>query len=581
MRNRPNSYLKAIRSKMNRILSKSSLIILSLLALIFVSGCDSQHKTGITKPGPVQLGQDNNDQFMSQDDPKLYSTSLKFFPSAERQAAKKRLWRLSKPQIDSAASNLLAAYSPTSIAKQLPPDPDAQNYRTFSDRLEFNSSNIPPYLVAVQSLTEKISLNPEKLFVCSQEKDIPLCREKTARSFAAKAFRTSPEDIEVRNYAEFFKTSLAKSQNLGEASADFVEAILTSPRFLYRDEVNSVESSNISGHDLVANLALTITDKIPAQIGVDSDSTAANLKNQKNISDLALKILNTPAASEKLASFFWSWLELKESDSITKSTAVFPDFTDETAVAVVQETKKFLDLHLRKPNPSLKNIMSSNESYITPELQKIYELTKAPPNAGELTALDPLKRRGVLTQAGFLASHADSTKTSIVKRGNFFLKKALCISTPSTPPGVSTDIPESANTTQREKITALTGNQPCATCHRYINPFGFALENFDAIGRWRVLENGKTIDASTTIDFVGGTAVKTQTPIEAIAHFTDSYQFKQCFVRQLFRYYMGRNEEPSDDPILRNMFYRFVKDDQDIHRPLEVLATSARFKQRQ
>ena len=106
-------------------------------------------------------------------------------------------------------------------------------------------------------------------------------------------------------------------------------------------------------------------------------------------------------------------------------------------------------------------------------------------------------------------------------------------------------------------------------------------ENYDAIGRWRTTDQGLPIDASISVSFLDEGPLTTSTPVDALKGFTGSMRFKQCFVRQLFRFYMGRDELPADDPVLRQMFFGFAtNDEQDIVQLLRVLATSSGFSQR-
>ena len=106
-------------------------------------------------------------------------------------------------------------------------------------------------------------------------------------------------------------------------------------------------------------------------------------------------------------------------------------------------------------------------------------------------------------------------------------------------------------------------------------------ENYDAIGRWRTTDQGLPIDASISVSYLDEGPLATSTPVDALKGFTGSMRFKQCFVRQVFRFYMGRDEVPADDPVLRQMFFGFATNDaQDIVQLLRVLATSSGFSQR-
>lgn len=157
----------------------------------------------------------------------------------------------------------------------------------------------------------------------------------------------------------------------------------------------------------------------------------------------------------------------------------------------------------------------------------------------------------------------------------------MCLETGLTPSGVDTTIPENSGNTERERIEAKTGVAPCLGCHAVINPFGFAFENFDPLGRWRVKEHEFPVNPQVSLDFMGEKDRTVNGPVESLEFFTKSDRFQQCFVRQMFRYYMGRNEVASDDPMLKSMFTALKEKDENLLELLRILASSSRFNQRQ
>jgi hypothetical protein len=150
------------------------------------------------------------------------------------------------------------------------------------------------------------------------------------------------------------------------------------------------------------------------------------------------------------------------------------------------------------------------------------------------------------------------------------------------------------NATERQRIEAATQPGTCSGCHSFINPYGFMLENYDHLGQWRTTdEQGRPIDASMTLslsalDATGTPAdvsLATDSPVTAIQGIAQSLQFQQCFARQMLRYYLGRRELPTDDPTLRQLFFRFAGGTQeggpqDIVGMLATLAGSRTFSDR-
>ena len=149
------------------------------------------------------------------------------------------------------------------------------------------------------------------------------------------------------------------------------------------------------------------------------------------------------------------------------------------------------------------------------------------------------------------------------------------------PADVDTTIPVLEDATERQRIESVTTAPTCAGCHSFINPFGFMQENYDAIGRYRTTDAGQPIDASISVDFLDEGPFSASTAVEALAGFTRSWRFQQCFARQIFRFYMGRDEDEHDDPLLRKMFLDFASQDaQDLTGMLRTLAGSTSFSDR-
>jgi len=249
---------------------------------------------------------------------------------------------------------------------------------------------------------------------------------------------------------------------------------------------------------------------------------------------------------------------------------VFPDFTPELAQAIVDETRGFLATQLGAAAPTLKDLTQSTPAFVSQTLSRIY---------GE--GGDAAQRLGIFTQPAVIASHSGPSTTRLVKRGVFFTRKVMCLPLGVPPAGVDTTVPQDAGRTERERVETVTANPQCQGCHAYINPFGFMQENYDAIGRWRTTDEGVPIDARISVDFLDEGPLMADTPVEALRGLTASLRFKQCFARQLFRFYMGRDELPGDHPILRQMFFGFADgDQQDIVQMLRVLSGSSVLSQR-
>jgi hypothetical protein len=258
-----------------------------------------------------------------------------------------------------------------------------------------------------------------------------------------------------------------------------------------------------------------------------------------------------------LLRFFSAWLEIKEPQDFDLSPSVYPEFTPAVAAAVVDDTRRFLAQQLGSELPKLRDVTETNDAFVSGPSAFLYGLGDAP--ADGKVALDATERLGIFSQPAVIASHSGPTSTRLVKRGVFFTRKVMCLPLGLPPAGVDTTIPATAMGTERQRIAGVTSAARCQGCHAFINPFGFMQENYDAMGRYRDRDAGEPIDASISVDFLDEGPLTTSVPVDALRGFTRSLRFQQCFTRQLFRFYTGRDETPADDPLLRQLFFEFAQ----------------------
>ena len=392
------------------------------------------------------------------------------------------------------------------------------------------------------------------------------CAGSEATAFLNRAFRNVASAEAVESHVAFYLSNI-DALGFGRATSELVSASLTSPHYVFRKEVNVDSEDVLVPAEALQHISYTLSDMPPfAVLNGDEEGDA-----------VIDKILATDQARDKLLRFFISWLEIKDADKMEPSDEVFPEFTDEVAEAVVAETNSFLRKQLEGSSPSLGNVLYATTSDVADEMAFIYGL----PSGGNDIEHDPTQRMGVLTQPGFIISHSGPVHTRLVKRGVFFTRKVMCQELGHPPENADTTLPEIENATERQRVEVATDSPDCAGCHRFINPFGFSLESYDPIGRFRTEdEEGRTIDPSVDIDLLDK-PLSTQTSVDALRGFTESTQFQQCFARQLFRYYMGRDEIRQDHPLLRQMVFRFIEDGEgDIVQLLRQLGQSEHFIQR-
>jgi hypothetical protein len=259
-----------------------------------------------------------------------------------------------------------------------------------------------------------------------------------------------------------------------------------------------------------------------------------------------------PRAESLASNFAGQWLYLRNLESFTPDLRLFPDFDDNLRQAMREETE-LLFANILREDRSVHEMLNANYTFLNERLARHYRIPNVFGSRFRRVALDEASHRGgLLRQASVLAVTSYATRTSPVLRGKFVLENI--IGTPPPPPpgnaGTLKDNTISASLSVRERLAAHRANPQCAGCHKMIDPPGFALENFDAVGRWRNLEEGRPIDAA------GGLPDgETFTGVDALEHglLKRPDIFVSTLTEKLLTFALGRGVEYYDAPAVRKI----------------------------
>jgi hypothetical protein len=560
-------------------------VLLGLLPALVGLGCegsilgDSKDSPAPGLPGPStpgpNLSSGPSDDELRAKDPELFEIALSYFPGQAATAGDKRLFRLTRRQLDATTQAVLPAHSAPSALATLPRDPLQTNYE-YAANLGFSAANFTPLTTWVDQIAASVKQAPESVVDCAAQGSAPACLEQAAKGFVTRAFRDVVNDQQLERFAKFYSASVAEV-GLADATADLVNVTLTSPGYVFRDEVTTDANARLQHAQLLQHLSYTLADAPPEAVGLARPARDAASLPDGELSQAVEQILQTPAARAKLLRFFTSWLEVKEPQDLDISTEVFPELTAEVTAAMVADTQAFLERQLQAALPTLRDVTEATSAIVSQPSAFLYGLEQ---QNGDVQ-LDASQRLGIFTQPAVIASHSGPITTRLVKRGVFFTRKVMCLPLGVPPEDIDTSVTEDAGGTERERIENVTTPARCAGCHAFINPFGFMQENYDAIGRWRTEDDGRPIDASISVDFLDEGPLTATSSVEALRAFTRSLRFQQCFTRQMFRFYMGRDEQAGDDPLLRQLFFEFAQNErQSIVGMLRSLAGAASFSAR-
>ena len=257
--------------------------------------------------------------------------------------------------------------------------------------------------------------------------------------------------------------------------------------------------------------------------------------------------------------FASQWLHLRNLDAITPALRLFPDFDDNLRQAFRDETKYFLESIVREDR-SVMDLLHADYTYLNERLAHHYDIPGVFGSRFRRVSLTPDQHRGgLLRQGSILTVTSYATRTSPVIRGNWILENILGTPPPPPPPNVPSleDNKVDASLSMRERLAEHRANPACASCHNLMDPVGFALENFDAVGRWRQFENGREIDAS------GGL------PDGRILDGVDQLEkgllerpelFVRTITQKLLTFALGRGVEPFDAPAIRKIIREAKQD---------------------
>jgi hypothetical protein len=374
-----------------------------------------------------------------------------------------------------------------------------------------------------------------------------------------RAYRRPVVEADVGKAMKFYRQGRADGNF--EAGIELaLSSILVNPQFLFRVEqdppgIAAGTAYRVSDFDLASRLSFFLWSSIPDDELLDLGARAELQKPE--VFEKQVRRMLVDSRSRNLATNFAAqWLHLRNLDSITPDLRLFPDFDDNLRNAFRQETELFVESVLREDR-SVLDLIKADYTFLNERLAKHYGIAHVYGDRfrrlslRERTDNDP-QRGGLLRHGGILTVTSYATRTSPVIRGKWVLENLL--GTPPPPPpgnvGSLSDNTVSASLPIRERLAAHRTNAACTSCHRLIDPVGFSLEQFDAVGRWRTLEEGKPVDAA------GG--LPDGSEFDGIAGLEEALLRRpELFVRtiteKLFTFALGRAPEAYDAPAIRKI----------------------------
>jgi mono/diheme cytochrome c family protein len=405
----------------------------------------------------------------------------------------------------------------------------------------------------------------ERIFVCkpaTAADELP-CAKKILSTLLRRAYRHPVANDDLDDLLPFYEAGRAEASfDLGIQRA--LERMLISPQFLFRIErepANAKPGSSyrISDLELASRLSFALWSSIPDDVLLDA-AIAGRLKDPALLEQQVRRMLADPRSEAMVDNFATQWLFLRDVEAKIPDEVLFPDSDETLRMAFRRETELFLDSVLRE-NRSVLDLLTANYTFLNERLAKHYGV---PNVAGsyyrKVTFPEGSPRGGLLGQGGILMLTSYPNRTSPVVRGKWVLENLLNAAPPPPPanvPALKTEEQSGKAMTIREAMVQHRAAPACAGCHARMDPIGFALENFDAIGHWRERDSDQPIDVAGTLP--DGTKIQGVAGLKQ-ALVRQPEQFVSTVTEKLLMYSLGRNVQYFDEPVVRSIVRGAARD---------------------
>jgi len=402
----------------------------------------------------------------------------------------------------------------------------------------------------------------ERIFSCYPEvvaEERPCAREIVSR-MAARAFRGAIADADVERIMQLYDSG-AESGGFEAGVKYALAGVLVHPKFLYRleplpEDLAPGESVSLSGTELASRLSFFLWSTIPDAELLEA-AASGELEAAGGLETQVHRMLADPRSQTLASNFAFQWLGLGELEAIDPDPALFADVTRNVRELFVEETTLFVDSVFREDR-SVLDLLTASHTFLNEDLALHYGINDVRGKRFRRYELPDENRWGLLGKGGVLMVSSYPNRTSPVLRGQWLLENLIGTPPAAPPPDVEAlkeNVAGEPPAGVRERLEAHRSNSSCNGCHGVIDPLGFALENFDAVGRWRLFDR----EAGTRIDSSG--VLADGTPVSGPEQLRDAMldrpdQFVQTLTEKLMTYALGRSLEYTDMPTVR----RIVRD---------------------
>lgn len=395
--------------------------------------------------------------------------------------------------------------------------------------------------------------------------------------FAAAAFRRPITDDERTRFVDAPLAGIESNESDAVLTAvkRSVILVLKSPRFLYPKLASPPGVEQAENYQVASRLALALWDSGP-DAALRAAAAAGELSSPEQIERQARRMLADGRARAKLRGFFHDWLQLEEGEDAAKDAEAFPGFNEELVADLRTSLELFLDDVVWGDDPDYRRLLLDDYWFVNRRLAEFYDLPAPEEETFAPVSFDSDERAGVVTHPFLLTALAYHKSTSPIHRGVFATRRLLGRSLKPPPMAIEfMDGRFDPHLTMREKVAELTADAACQTCHRIINPLGFSLERFDAVGRLREEDAGRPVDSAADYPDPEGGVVRLNSGRDLAQYAAETESAQRAFVQQLFHHLVKQPAEAYAPDLPRRLTDDFRANDYHIRDLMVAIAAAA------
>jgi mono/diheme cytochrome c family protein len=409
--------------------------------------------------------------------------------------------------------------------------------------------------------------------------DAVFARELIA-DFTRRAWRRPVTPGETDRLTKLYHEARANGDNFPAAVKHALTAVLVSPHFLFRNEIqpdpnNPSLVSDIDEYALASRLSYFLWSSMPDN---ELFALAGAGKLRKNLDAQVRRMLRDPKGRALTENFAGQWLQLRLLALIDPDHDKFPDFSEELRRDMRTETEKFFE-HIATENRPVTDFLTADYTFVNERLAKHYGLPGVTGEEFRKVSLVGTPRQGLLTQGSILTITSNPNRTSPVKRGKWVLENLLATPPPPPPPNVPPlEAGEKLQGTLRQRMEKHRENAMCASCHSRMDPIGFAFEHFDGVGTYRDKDGTEPVEPAG--ELATGEKFTDHRQLNQVLATSRRPDFLRCLAEKMLTYALGRGLEYYDKPAVTNIVESLKRGDYKFDALLDAVIHSVPFQQR-